>query len=477
MRVSEPLRMAVGIDRSSGKPLCDQIVEQVRSAILVGTLAPGTRLPSTRMLADVLSVSRSVALSAFLQLHAEGLLVSRHGSGTYVCEGAPVDAGPPSPHRPDGVTAADGPAIDLTPGQPSTEHFPTAAWRAAWRQACHQPPSPVPSDVFIDYRLRRAVCTHLRIGREIVCEPEQILPLAGVRTAYEALAEVVSWHGGRIGVEEPGCPALRRALQARGVEFVPIPVDEDGVVVGALPPGLRYVVVTPSHQDPLGVRLSSERRTELLEWARRESALIVEHDCGSEFSYRTPPLPSILAMSDERDFVAYVGSFDHVLTPALGVSYLVLSTRLQRECTAPLAAVATPPLPMVERVLLELLEGGHVLRHTRRMRPVYERKRDLVERALGRLGAGTRLIGADAGLHCVLLLPADRPDTGVAAALRRSGVGVLPLSELASTPDSARNGLIIGYAGQPDRVLRAGLAAIAAEVVSPRPEWSAGYPG
>src|SRR5256885_17252977 len=115
MRVSEPLRLAVGIDRSSGKPLCDQIVDQVRSAILAGTLSPGTRLPSTRMLADVLSVSRSVALSAFLQLHAEGLLVSRHGSGTYVCEGAPADSGPPVPPRPGGVIGADGPALDLTP--------------------------------------------------------------------------------------------------------------------------------------------------------------------------------------------------------------------------------------------------------------------------------------------------------------------------------------------------------------------------
>jgi GntR family transcriptional regulator / MocR family aminotransferase len=450
------VELPLAASRGDAAPLATQIAGQLRRALAEGRLAAGERLPASRALAAELGVSRTVINGAYAQLFAEGWIEGRHGSGTYVADGAPGDraagappatAAQPGPAVPTACHPAGryGPAapavIDLRPGIPWVAGLDRAAWRRAWRTAGLQPPAaPDPRGL---PGLRAALTGYLRRSRGVQCGPEEILVTRGIAGGLGLIAATVLRPGDRAGVEEPGYPVARDVLAASGAQVVPCPVDADGLLVSELPADLKLIYATPSHQYPVGGRLPVPRRRALIAWARTHGALIAEDDYDGEFRFDVAPLPALYGLDPE--VVIYLGSATKTCTPALRVGWLAarpdLVTRLA-ETSDRLDASAAGP---AQHAALTLIAGGDLERHIRRMRHEYTRRRSVLAAAFADGQAG-RLLGDQAGIHLVLRTRQDADE--IAAAAGRHGVAVGTLTRFYSGPVTG-GGLVIGYGGAP----------------------------
>src|SRR5215470_15810617 len=443
------LELSLVADRADPGPLTSQIAGQLRDALADGRMATGERLPSTRMLADLLGVSRTVVTGAYAQLFAEGWVEGRHGSGTYVADGAPGRPGGTGPEArwEPGAVAADralAPAvtslIDLRPGIAWTEGIDRAAWRRAWRSAGASMTSGLP-DPQGSPGLRAALTGYLRRSRGVHCSPTQLVVTRGVAGSLGLIAAALLRPGDRVGVEEPGYPAARAVFAAHGLCLVPCPVDSGGLRVDALPDGLGLVYVTPAHQYPLGGRLSVPRRRALTSWARATGALIVEDDYDGEFRYDVAPLPALFGLDPE--IVVYLGTTTKILTPAMRVGWLAASPRLAVRLAAAGGTLGEYASGPAQDALLSLISTGDLERHIRRMRHDYARRRAAMTAVFGGGDAG-RLLGDEAGMHMVL--ETRQPAAQVAAAAAERGVAVATLDRYFGGPVT-RNGLVLGYGG------------------------------
>ena len=468
------------LDRGGDAPLAAQITGQLRTAVLSRRLRAGERLPSSRALATSLGVSRTVVTNAYTQLFAEGWLEGRHGSGTFVAEGAAGGGPPPGPPRQatrptvarptvaqsvappwvappprleeaiQDVPGGGPPPIELRPGIPWVPGIDRAAWRRAWRQAGTAVPSrwPEPRGLL---PLRAALCAHLRRTRGLDCTPDHILITRGVGSGLTLLASALLRPGDRAGIEDPGYPVARSIMAAWGAEIVPCPVDSHGLITGGLPDGLRLMYVTPAHQYPLGGRLPVPRRQALVGWARSSGGLIVEDDYDSEFRYDVAPLPALHGL--DPDAVAYLSTTAKTLTPSFGVGWLVARPDLVSALADTRENQGDRTPENAQRALLAMIESGDLDRHIRRMRRVYARRRDAIVSILGDPAVPGTLRGDTAGLHVVLELPGGRVDEVVAAA-RQRGVALHTLRRYYAGPPTVP-GLVLGYGGVPERQVAA----------------------
>ena len=459
----------VVLDRAAGAPLTTQLAGQLREAVLDGRIGAGDRLPSTRALALSLGVSRTVVTDAYAQLYAEGWLRGRHGSGTFVAAGAAAPrpdlaAAGAAKRRPAGTYA---PVIDLQPGVPWTGGIDQAAWRRAWRFAGLAEPTPSPQPVADPAglpELRRILAGYLRRSRGVSCCAADIMVTSGVSGSLDLIAAALLRPGDAAGIEEPGWPAARAILTARGARVVPCPVDEHGLVVEALPPGLRLIHTTPAHQTPLGGRLPVPRRQALLAWARRTGALIVEDDYDSEFRYDVAPLPALHSL--DPGVVAYLGTTAKTLTPELGVGWLVAPPDVLDAVAETRLSLASRTPAAVQRATASLIGDGYLERHVRRMRHEYARRRSAITSALGGLPGPARLLGDTAGMHVVLELPAVTASAAAAAA-RARGVAVATLDRYFSERAAPwLHGLVLGYGGATLPAVSAG-GEILREIIEP----------
>ncbi|GAA4594371.1 PLP-dependent aminotransferase family protein [Planotetraspora phitsanulokensis] len=436
------------VDRTAPQPLVVQIGDQLREAMRNGALKAGERLPSSRALAALLGVSRTVVTDAFQQLYAEGWLDGRHGSGTYVAASgdgqgrdaaggrwsggerprAEDDPTEPAPGRQAGI-------IDLRPGRPWVFGYDEAAWRRAWRSAGELAPAGRP-DPYGHAELRELLADHLRRARAVPTGPRNVMVTRGTGNGLDLIAATIIRPGARAGVEEPGYRVARNVFAARGAEIVPCPVDGQGVIVEALPDDLEVLYTTPAHQYPVGGRLSIPRRERLLAWARRTGAVVVEDDYDAEFRYDVAPLPALHGMDPDR--VVLLGTLSKSLSPDVGLGWLVASEEL-------LAAVARrrdelgdrTPGP-VQKAVATLLERGDLDRHLRRMRLEYARRRAAIVEALGPL-----VQGDTAGLHVMIELPEPVVPDLVKRAEER-GV-LLDTTERHHHGPPRVHGLVLGY--------------------------------
>ncbi|MGE5132337.1 MAG: PLP-dependent aminotransferase family protein [Gemmatimonadota bacterium] len=484
-----PLMISPGGPQS----LAVQVAAQLRDAMADGRLAAGERLPATRALAVSLGVSRTVITSAYAQLFAEGWIEGRHGSGTFVAEGAPGCAGPASGDaqawpgaadpagaglagtgQADGADAgwaeADDGVINLQPGIPWAAGIDQAAWRRAWRQAGHQLPGGVPPVPGLP-GLRQALTRYLRRSRGVRCTADQILITRGVGGSLALLAAGLLQPGDLVGVEEPGYRAAWQVFASRGARVVPCAVDRDGLVVSDLPAGLRMVYTTPAHQYPLGGRLPVPRRQALVAWARAAGALIVEDDYDGEFRYDVAPLPALFGLAPEA--VVYLGTTSKTLTPGLSTGWLVAQPWLAARLAETAAGSGERAGEAAQRAVLALIASGDLERHIRRMRHEYARRRAVIVEALTEAAAG-RLRGDTAGMHIVLELPPGRAHR-VAAAARERGVSVVTLDRYYAGP-ATRGGLVLGYGGASLGEVTAG-CRILAEILRGREPAREGRPG
>jgi GntR family transcriptional regulator / MocR family aminotransferase len=456
----ETVELPMAASRDSAVPLAAQIAAQLRTAMTEGRLKGGERLPASRALAAELGVSRTVVNGAYAQLFAEGWIEGRHGSGTYVADGAPADhatatplaTAKPGPTEPGpggavplsgryGPVALAGPAaaIDLRPGIPWVAGIDLAAWRRAWRTAGLRPPiAPHPAGLA---ELRAAVAVHVRRSRGIQCTPAEILVTQGIAGGLSLIAATLLRPGDRVGVEEPGYPVARDVLAAHGVQVVPCPVDGDGLVVSDLPTGLKLVYTTPSHQYPLGGRLPVPRRRALIAWARASGALIAEDDYDGEFRYDVAPLPALYSL--DPDVVVYLGTTTKTFTPALRVGWLAAPPELVTMLAQTADRLDVKAAGPAQHAVLTLLASGDLERHIRRMRHEYARRRAALT-AIFRDGKAGHLLGDEAGLHVVLHTSRDA-DADVAT-VSQHGVAVGTLTRFYTGPVTS-NGLVIGYGG------------------------------
>lgn len=468
-----PAELPIALDRRSEASLPVQLAAALREAIDGGALRPGEALPATRGLAARLGVARGVVVAAYEQLTAEGYLLSGHGRGTAVhpelgavrgrtaaasspapARGAVAGAPAPAPQR--GSADPPQPAGPLAVGVPDTSAVDTPAWRAAWRRAATRAHLEAPE--LGDPRLREEIAEHLRRMRGTQRAAEDVIVTAGARDGLHLLlTSLAARRGGglAIGVEDPGYPSLRRVAARHSAEIVALPVDAEGLDPRRLPErGLDAVIVTPSHQYPLGGSLPLARRRELLAWAAGASAVIVEDDYDSELRYAGSPLPALAALDDPvTGSVALLGTFSKTVSPALSAGYLLAPAALRAVIEPVRHELGGPVSAVVQAALAEYLAGGELRRHTARMRRRYAARRELVMARLGGI-PGVRVRPMSGGLHAVLELGSDAraaaAEREVCAATAEQGLGAVALSgywQRRGKVEGERFGLVVGTGG------------------------------
>lgn len=464
------------LDRGAPQSLHRQIYAAYRKAIATRRLRPGARLPSTRSLAEELGVSRAPVLAAFEQLLAEGFIQGKVGAGTFVAPSLRLES--PTDLAPKGrgarvISQVSTAAVESTPwlsgletfrmSLPALEHLPVETWativaRQARRMSRR---SYAYADPFGAPALREVLADYLATSRGVRCTPEQIMIVSGSQQALVLCARVLVDPGAPVWIEEPGYSGARSAFEFAGAKLVPVPVDAHGLdVAAASSRKARAVYVTPSHQYPLGVTMSAQRRLELLEWARSTGAWVIEDDYDSEFRFESPPIAALQGLdADER--VIYIGTFSKVLFPSLRVGYLVIPKDLLGPFgrTRDTLDIFPPALPQM--ALAEFLREGHFATHLRRMRTVYrERRTALVNLIRDELGSAVELLGAEAGMHLVLQIPAGSDDVAISKAAAARGVAAMPLSPTYANASLARAGLVLGFAGTPPEKMREGMRVL-----------------
>ena len=460
MRTAGDVTLALVIDRTDPRPLPRQLADELRTAIGSGLVIAGEPVPASRALAQRLGVSRGTVVAAYDQLLAEGYLLGRVGHGTVV-NPALREVHPPSTSRGPAEQTAPTRArvVDLRPGQPWTADVVNAGWRAAWRRAAARPLAPLPVAGLPE--LRTEIADHLRRMRGVRRAADHVLVTAGARDGLGLLLAMLGT-GRTVGVEDPGYPSLRRVPPRLGSTVMPLPTDDAGLVCDDLPTGSdapHVVVVTPSHQYPLGGSLPVARRQALLDWARNEHVVIVEDDYDSELRYTSAPLPALAALDDPDDgCVVTLGTFAKTLGPGLGVGFLLAPDRLVDELRRTRSDLGQPVSQVAQWAMADYLASGELRRHTQRMRREYRRRRALVLEVLGDL-PHARVKAMDGGLHAVL--ESEIPESELISRIRQGGVVVAGLADYWSRPSPGAGGIVLGYGGVPVEELRTGLVAIA----------------
>ncbi|WP_435220659.1 PLP-dependent aminotransferase family protein [Streptomyces sp. Tue6028] len=450
--------LLLSVDRDSGEHLRAQLERQVRDAIRTGRLGPGERLPSSRELARTLGLSRGLVQDCYAQLQAEGYLVTRVGSATRVATVAHVPAAPVS-----APPAAPRLIADFRHGVPDLGGFPLTDWLWAMREAGRAMPTsgldygdPRGSSV-----LREVLAGYLRRVRAAAADPERIVVCSGYAQGLGLALRALARTGVRVvAYEDPGAPATATAAaEAAGLTAVPVPVDEDGVDVAALDAtGARAVIVTPAHQWPTGVVLAPGRRLDLVDWAARRDAYVVEDDYDAEFRYDREPVGALQGIAADR--VISVGTVSKSLAPALRIGWLLCPPSLTDPLTRAkhLTDRGSPTLDQL--ALARLIESGRHDRHLRRMRTVYAARRAALVSALGEHAPAVRLTGLAAGFHAVAHLSPDADEQAVVAAARERGVGLYGMSPCRSAGGSEPPRLVLGFGDVGERAITEGIAAV-----------------
>ncbi|SFS44460.1 PLP-dependent aminotransferase family protein [Saccharopolyspora flava] len=444
-----------GLDRPDSK----QLTETLRSAIRDGSPAAGTRVPSTRSLAQELGIARGTVTRAYEQLAAEGFLIARQGAPTVVAELPPAPA-PASPHATDPEPEAG--RWDFRPGRPNLSAFPRRDWLAASRRALRDAPTDDLGygDPQGHPRLREALAGYLARERAVATTPANIIVCNGYTQALSLLSNTLADQGETsVDFEDPSAPHLWDIPAGFGMAVHGIPVDSEGLDVSRL--RSRAVVVTPAHQFPLGVSMSSARRTELVRRAKDEDLLVIDDDYDGEFRFDRQPVGSLQGMAPDN--VVYAGTASKTLAPALRLAWLALPSRLV-EPVRELKRTSGLHAPLFEQLAMaELILSGAYDQHVRRSRATYRQRREQLGEALRGMRANHRPhpAGISAGLHVTLQLDPEGPtESEVLDGARRHSVELQVLGPHWVAPGEHPPGVIVGYAAPSDHAFRPALRAL-----------------
>lgn len=446
MTTAWPIR----IDRSAKDTLAEQIRQGVIAAINRGALAPGARLPSWISLAAQLGVARGTIKSAYERLADEQVIVSSRSGGTRVAQHPPgvgraaPSAGADTPSGPYPHLLA-GPAI-FQMGVPAADAIPTSLLTRLRAQAARAEvaaPAVYP-DPRGDIELRREIAAHVALARGLECHPSQIFITAGFAGALGITLRVLAAEGRQAWMENPGFFQSRKALELARLVPVPIPVDEDGIDVSHgmdKAPDAALALVTPGQQAPLGATLSLKRRLELIAWAARANAWILEDDYLGELQLNRRAAPA-LASLDRDGRVIHMGSFSKTISPALRLGFIVAPTALVPRFAEATLCFGSAPGPAVQRATAQFMREGHYMRHLRRLKRIYSARSEALQVALERKGYRVRI----GGLAAIVHLPDDVSDVSIAQHALDRGLAPSPLSPWFSPGTEHTSGLLLGVA-------------------------------
>lgn len=443
--------LPITVDRNSATPLAAQLAAQLRRAILEGTVGAPHHLPSSRRLAADLGVSRGVVVRAYEQLTGEGYLEGHGAGGTRVSVRADVRA-PARVTAPRPREEPSRPVIDLTPGRPSGTPLEGRSWRTAWREALAEHGHIDLPPALGTARLRAAIAGHLTTARGLTVDAEDVIVTAGTSDALQLIVTALRTRSPapRVLVEDPGYPTARRVLAAAGAQVQTLPVGPDGLCatqLTAVDPVPDAVLITPSHQYPLGGRMPVRERLALLGWAAEHRVLVLEDDYDSEFRHRRMPLPAAAALPSHAE-VVLLGSFSKTLSPWLRCGYLVVRGAAGELLKETRTSLDTPVCGILQSALAHYIDDGALARHTARARRAYTHRRALLlDRLTGR--PDLELDALEGGLHAVVRLPTRVDAEDLAARALLHGVRIVPLAPYYAHR-SPENGLVIGYGAPTD---------------------------
>jgi GntR family transcriptional regulator/MocR family aminotransferase len=483
------VQIPVLLDRSRSETLTAQLVEQFRDAIRHGRIAPGTRLPSSRRLADQLDISRNTVVRAYETLEIEGYVETRAASGVFAVHDLPdalirprplaTDAMPPDvasampaplfPGRAQKLVAQNKGRLsfDFFPGRPSAALFPIKTWRRLLLGALsHGGAAGLaqysdPGGLFV---LRSAIANHLAGSRGVIADPGQIVIVSGIQEGINLAAKLFLQKGVSAALENPCYQGAAFAFEAAGADLVHVPVDEDGMIAAELPErpvGLLYL--TPSHQYPTGHTLSLERRKDIVLWARRNGCYLLEDDYDSDFRYEGSPLQAVAALAP--DCTIYLGTFSKSLGAGLRLGYMVVPPQLIDAVRTAKTLLNNGNPWLDQSALAEFIRTGSYAAHLMRIRTQYRESRDALVHALQRHFGDVELSGETGGLHMLWQLPQGVPEASVLESLaRKARVGIYPLASGgafdAFNGTLTRRGIVLGYASLTPRQIEQGVARL-----------------
>jgi GntR family transcriptional regulator/MocR family aminotransferase len=434
----------VTLDRGKRTQLARQLEDQLRAAIQTGRLATGEQLPSTRMLADELGVSRGVVVRAYAQLSAEGYLTVRQGSSHQVSAVRTPQLASPRPCDPEKARRF---RYDLRPERPDVTQFPRRQWQRSLRQALL-----TATDAEVGYScqrglwpLREEIAHYLARARGLAVTADRVVITAGSMHALTLIARVLHRRGERtIAFENPSHRILHSVVRHVGIEPLGIRMDNDGLVVDELRgSGVPAVVVSPAHQFPTGVTYTTTRRTELLRWAEDCNGLILEDDYNAATRYDQAPMGALQGLAPEH--VAYIGSTSETLAPGLRLGWIVLPAPLVEDVGSEVGHTMLHLAALEQLALADFVRRAEFDRHLRRMRSIYRRRRDLLVRCLQHDLPEHPVSGTSAGLHVVLELPSASEEAEARERVDQDGIAVQTMSEHALPGYQGLRGLLIGY--------------------------------
>ena len=475
------LERARGGTRNSAR----SIYEQLKAAIVEGRLALGARLPGTRQSSEFFGVSRNTATDIYERLINDGYAVSRRGSGTYVVDAlpgaAPFDVEPDAQvddprlngfwlsgetrsaigfwrdqpgtgDRPD-----KGIAADFRPAMIDTRLFPMDLFRQIsvkqLRQLENQPPSFKSAQGNQgNFRLREAIVRHIALTRAVPCRPQDALVTSGAQQAFDILARTLVTPGKTVvAIEDPGYPPMRVAFAAAGATIVPIEVDTEGLVVDQLPSDTNIICVCPSHQFPIGVTMSAERRAALVAFARANGAVIVEDDYDGEFRYEGSPVEA-LRTADAADLVFYVGTFSKCMLPSLRLGYLVAPAWAMPTLVAAKNCMDWHCPTPTQLGVARFIDEGHLAAHVRRMRQRYRERREALLEVMDALAPTFTPLPSSYGMHLSATVPDGIDTEAVAEFLQQRQIRLHTLNRYYHGAVD-RHGFVFGFgAAEPGQI-------------------------
>jgi GntR family transcriptional regulator/MocR family aminotransferase len=456
----------ISLDRADREPLHRQLAGELKRLILAQAIAPGARLPSSRLYSEELGVSRATVVAAVDELVAEGYAEGRHGSGVFVAPDLPDHvlraAAEQAAAPPDNALPRPDEVRPFQPAAPELALFPHEIWAKlmlkTWRNPIREllaSPDPLGWAP-----LRLAIADHLRAFRGMRCAPEQVVITSGAGEALELLVQSILKRGDKVLIEEPGYVLIRRTFSELGLKTVAIPVDEGGLDIGKGTKDARAAVVTPARHYPLGMTMPLARRLALLDWARSHKSWIIEDDYDSEYRYHGKPLPALMGV-DDAGVVISLGSFSKTMLPGLRIGYLVVPHALLADLSGVMRERGARVSLFLQPVLADFMRLGHYAVHIRRMRRLYARRQQALREAVAR-HAGDVLATAPepAGMHLICSLKNGLSDRDASKRAARVGLLAPALSDyFAGEP--FRQGLVLGYAGFDEKVIDASMQKLA----------------
>lgn len=486
-----PTWSSLSLDRSGSDPLHVQVFEQIRRAIVQGRISKNSRLPPTRQLATELGVSRNTVVLVYERLLAEGYVSGRVGAGTYIAAVLPEERSAPAGTPLNEAVAAPAPrhisrraqamselalppernaTFDLSPTVPALDQLPFEQFAKVssqyWRSAPaadlgYGSPLGLPD-------LRQQIADYVGEAHGISCLPDQVLVVDGTTQGFVLAGQVLTDHGDRIIVEDPGYITRLAALMGIGTDLVPVPIDLQGLDSSRFDshaPDARLIVASPTNQFPFGSTMPLERRLSLLQWAHERNAWVIEYDFNNAFHFRGRPLPPLAAL-DHGGRVIYIGNFNRSISPALNLAYLVVPPDLADAFACATQIFSFKASMPTQGVVADFMASGQLAAHIRRMGVRYRERAQLMEHCFRTLvGRDFELSTTGSGLHLSAISHTPLDDVAVSKALLAQRIDVPAISAYCMS-EQVRTGFVFGFGNTPAERIAPALALFGSAVAN-----------